>query len=106
DFGKSSVYDQLNDGSHTFRAYLDFIFNGSGYKYDIETSLMVKAFEKQSFGYKNRLSLFNDIITSSGVESQVNGKVVRILAKVGTDLSTVVRKNFNLNRSEERRVGK
>ena len=97
DFGKSSVYDQLSDGSHTFRAYLDFIFNGSGYKYDIETSLMVKAFEKQSFGYKNRLSLFNDIITSSGVEFQVNGKVVRILAKVGTDLSTVVRKNFNLN---------
>lgn len=97
DFGKSSVYDQLSDGSHTFRAYLEFIFNGSGYNYDIETSLMVKAFEKQSFGYKNRLSLFNDVITSSGVEFQVNGKVVRILAKVGTDLSTVVRKNFNLN---------
>ena len=97
DFGKSSVYDQLSDGSHTFRAYLDFIFNGSGYRYDIETSLTVKAFEKQSFGYKNRLSLFNDIITSTGVEFQVNGKVVRILAKVGTDLSTVVRKNFNLN---------
>ena len=97
DFGKSSVYDQLSDGSHTFRAYLDFIFDRSGYTYDIETSLMVKAFEKQSFGYKNRLSLFNDIITSSGVEFQVNGKVVRILAKVGTDLSTVVRKNFNLN---------
>lgn len=97
DFGKSSVYDQLSDGSHTFRAYLDFIFDRSGYTYDIETSLMVKAFEKQSFGYKNRLSLFNDVITSSGVEFQVNGKVVRILVKVGTDLSTVVRKNFNLN---------
>ena len=97
DFGKSSVYDQLSDGSHTFRAYLDFIFDRSGYTYDIESSLMVKAFEKQSFGYKNRLSLFNDIITSTGVEFQVNGKVVRILAKVGTDLSTVVRKNFNLN---------
>lgn len=97
DFGKSSVYDQLSDGSHTFKAYLDFIFDGSGYRYDIETSLTVKAFEKQSFGYKNRLSLFNDIITSTGVEFQVNGKVVRILAKVGTDLSTVVRKNFNLN---------
>lgn len=97
DFGKSSVYDQLSDGSHTFRAYLDFIFDKSGYRYDIESSLTVKAFEKQSFGYKNRLSLFNDIITSTGVEFQVNGKVVRILAKVGTDLSTVVRKNFNLN---------
>lgn len=97
DFGKSSVYDQLSDGSHTFKAYLEFIFNGSGYKYDIETSLMVKAFEKQSFGYKSRLKLFNDVITSSGVEFQVNGKVVRILEKTGTDLSTVVRKNFNMN---------
>ena len=97
DFGKSSVYDQLSDGSHTFIAYLDFIFKNSGYSYTVDSALNVYAFEKQSFGYKNRLSLFNDIITSSGVEFQVNGKVVRILANVGTDLSTVVRKNFNLN---------
>ena len=97
DFGKSSVYDQLSDGSHTFRAYLDFIFKNSGYSYTVDTALNVYAFEKQSFGLKKRLTLFNDIITSTGVEFQVNGKVVRILAKVGTDLSTVVRKNFNLN---------
>ena len=97
DFGKSSVYDQLSDGSHTFIAYLDFIFKNSGYSYTVDSALNVYAFEKQSFGYKNRLSLFNDVITSTGVEFQVNGKVVRILAKVGTDLSTVVRKNFNLN---------
>ena len=97
DFGKTSVYDQLSDGSHTFIAYLDFIFKNSGYSYTVDSALNVYAFEKQSFGYKNRLSLFNDVITSTGVEFQVNGKVVRILAKVGTDLSTVVRKNFNLN---------
>ena len=59
--------------------------------------MKVYAFEKQSFGYKSRLNLFNDIITASGVEFQVNGKVVRILEKTGTDLSTVVRKNFNMN---------
>ncbi|WP_295486081.1 phage tail protein [uncultured Streptococcus sp.] len=97
DFDKSSVYDQLADGSHTFVAYLDFIFKNSGYSYTVDSALNVYAFEKQSFGLKKRLTLFNDIITSTGVEFQVNGKVVRILEKVGTDLSTVVRKNFNMN---------
>lgn len=97
EFDKSSVHEQLNDGSHTFLTYLDFIFTGSDYTYTIDPLLKVYAFEKQSFGYKSRLKLFNDIITSSGVEFQVNGKVVRILEKTGTDLSTVVRKNFNMN---------
>lgn len=97
DFDKSSVHEQLNDGSHTFLTYLDFIFTGSDYTYTIDPLLKVYAFEKQSFGYKSRLKLFNDVITSSGVEFQVNGKVVRILKKTGTDLSTVVRKNFNMN---------
>lgn len=97
DFDKSSVHEQLNDGSHTFVTYLDFIFKDSGYTYTIDPLLKIYAFEKQSFGYKSRLNLFNDIITSSGVEFQVNGKVVRILEKTGTDLSTVVRKNFNMN---------
>lgn len=97
DFDKSSVHEQLNDGSHTFLTYLDFIFTGSDYTYTIDPLLKVYAFEKQSFGYKSRLKLFNDVITSSGVEFQVNGKVVRILEKTGTDLSTVVRKNFNMN---------
>lgn len=97
DFDKSSVYDQLTDGSHTFVAYLDFIFKNSGYSYTVDSALNIYAFEKQSFGLKKRLTLFNDVITSTGVEFQVNGKVVRILEKVGTDLSTVVRKNFNMN---------
>ncbi|HEO5725723.1 TPA: phage tail protein [Streptococcus agalactiae] len=95
DFDKSSLHKQLNDGSHTFQAYLNFIFDGSGYTYSLE--VVVGAFEKQSFGYKSRLDLFNDIIKSSGVEFFVRGKVVRILQKTGTDLSTIVRKNFNMN---------
>ena len=97
DFDKSSVHEQLNDGSHTVLNYLDFIFADSGYTYTIDPLLKVYAFEKQSFCYKSRLNIFNDIITASGVEFQVNGKVVRILEKTGTDLSTVVRKNFNMN---------
>lgn len=97
DFDKSSVHSSLKDGSHTFVAYLDFIFEDSGYRYTVDPLIQVKAFEKQSFGYKKRLTLFNEIITTTGLEFSVRGKVVRISEKVGTDLSTVVRKNFNLN---------
>lgn len=95
DFDKSSVHSQLPDGSHTFLTYLDFIFSGSGYTYNLEVT--VNALNKQSFGYKSRLDLFNDIVKSSGIEFFVTGKVVRILQKTGTDLSTIVRKNFNMN---------
>lgn len=95
DFDKSSVHSQLPDGSHTFLTYLDFIFSGSGYTYNLEVT--VNALNKQIFGYKSRLDLFNDIVKSSGIEFFVTGKVVRILQKTGTDLSTIVRKNFNMN---------
>lgn len=95
DFDKSSVHSQLQDGSHTFQTYLNFIFSGSGYTYNLEVT--VNALNKQSFGYKSRLDLFNDIVKSSGIEFFVSGKVVRILQKTGTDLSTIVRKNFNMN---------
>lgn len=95
DFSKLPANEQLTDGSHTFQAYLEFIFKDTGYRYSLEQN--AKAFEKQSFGYKSKLALFNDVISTAGLEFQVNGKVVRILEKTGTDLSTVVRKNFNMN---------
>lgn len=94
DMHKSVVHSQL-DGSNTMRTYLNFIFDGSGYTYSLESE--VAAFEKQSFGLKNRLTLFKDIISSTGLEFSVNGKIVRILPEVGTDLSTIVKKGFNMN---------
>ena len=94
DMSKSVVYAELN-GSNTATAYLDFIFNGSGYEYHLEVT--IPAFEKESFGMKNRLDLFKDFVSSTGVEFSVNGKIVRILEKVGSNLSTIVKKGFNLN---------
>lgn len=94
DLRKSVIYSEMN-GSNTANAYLQFIFNGSGYEYRLEVT--IPPFEKESFGMKNRLDLFKDFISSTGVEFSVNGKIVRILEKVGTNLSTVVKKGFNLN---------
>ena len=94
DMSKSMVYTTLN-GSKSFETYLQAIFSGSGYTYNLETT--VGSIRKENFGNKSRLSLFNDIIKAAGLEFSVRGHVVRILKRIGTDLSTIVRKDFNMN---------
>lgn len=97
DMKKKGFYEEW-DGSHPFSSYLDAIFTDSGYAYD--STANVAAFEKESWGLKDRLTLFNDIIDQAGVEFYVEGKVVHIVDRIGSDLSTVVRKHFNLDTAE------
>ena len=94
DFDHSNCYQEFN-GSNRFEVYIEAIFKNSGYRYVIEAE--AKAIRKENFGNASRLKMFKDIIKAAGLEFSVTGKVVRILKKVGTDLSTVVRKNFNMN---------
>lgn len=94
DFDHSNCYQVFN-GSNRFEVYIEAIFKNSGYRYVIEAE--AKAIRKENFGNAKRLSMFKDIIKAAGLEFSVTGKVVRIVKKVGTDLSTVVRKNFNMN---------
>lgn len=97
DMKKKGFYEEW-DGSHPFSSYLDAIFTDSGYTYD--STANVAAFEKESWGLKDRLTLFNDIIDQAGVEFYVDGKVVHIVDRIGSELSTVVRKHFNLDTAE------
>lgn len=94
DFGHDVVYGTLTDGSHTVTAYLDFIFAGSEYMYELDAQAY--AFSRDNFGNKFRLELFNDVINAAGLEFQVYGRIVRILPRVGTDLTTKVEKRFNM----------
>ena len=94
DFEHSNCYKEFN-GSNRFEVYIEEIFKNSGYRYVIEAE--AKAIRKENFGNASRLKMFKDIIKAAGLEFSVTGKVVRIVKKVGTDLSTVVRKNFNMN---------
>lgn len=94
DFDHSNCYEEFN-GSHRLVEYLEAIFKNSGYRYNLEAE--AKAIRKENFGNASRLKMFKDIIKAAGLEFSVTGKVVRIVKKVGTDLSTVVRKNFNMN---------
>lgn len=94
DFEHSNCYKEFN-GSNRFEVYIEAIFKDSGYRYVIEAQ--AGSIRKENFGNASRLKMFKDIIKAAGLEFSVSGKVVRILKKVGTDLSTVVRKNFNMN---------
>lgn len=94
DFEHSNCYQEFN-GSNRFEVYIEAIFKDSGYRYVIEAQ--AGSIRKENFGNASRLKMFKDIIKAAGLEFSVTGKVVRILKKVGTDLSTVVRKNFNMN---------
>lgn len=94
DFEHSNCYKEFN-GSNRFEVYIEEIFKNSGYRYVIEAQ--AGSIRKENFGNASRLKMFKEIIKAAGLEFSVTGKVVRILKKVGTDLSTVVRKNFNMN---------
>lgn len=96
DFEHSNCYTEFN-GSHRFEVYIEAIFKDSGYRYQIEPSVRVNSIRKDNFGNAKRLEMFKDIIKAAGLEFSVSGKVVLITKKIGTDLSTVVRKNFNMN---------
>ena len=96
DFSKSPVYQKLSSTT-SFRNCLEFIFKDSGYRYYVDQTIETASFTKENFGMKDRLSLFNELVSSAGVEFNVSGKVVFIYKEVGTNLSTVVRKKLNLN---------
>lgn len=86
------------NGSHPLNEYLNAIFEDTGYSYNNETS--TAAFEKENWGLKDKLSLFNDIINQISAEFEVQGTTVYIRDKIGSDLSTVVRQGFNLSTAE------
>ena len=94
---KTAFHEQWN-GSHPFNEYLRAIFDGTGYTYVNEVS--ATAFEKENWGLKSRLDLFNDIIDQVSAEFYVDGKTVYIKDKIGSDLATVVRYGFNLEKAE------
>lgn len=94
DMAKNVLYSETS-GSHTIKWYLDQIFADAGYTYALNFN--PNAIAKDNWGMKNKLSLFNDIITSIEGEFEINGTLVSIFKNIGTDLSTIVRYGFNLS---------
>lgn len=90
---KSVITTEVS-GSHPFTWYLDRIFENTPYNYSLQTA--VKALDKENWGMKNKMALFADLINSGGVEYEVQGKLVLIKDQIGSDLSTMVRRGFNM----------
>ncbi|HJE14561.1 MAG TPA: hypothetical protein K8W17_00585 [Lapidilactobacillus dextrinicus] len=94
DFAKVALHAQYT-GSHEYAFYLRQLFNESGYTY--KNDVTVPAFEKENWGYKNKLDLFNDIIDQAGVEFEVHNETVHIAKQIGSDLTSFARKGINLS---------
>lgn len=94
DMNKSVLYSETS-GSHTIKWYLDTLFADTGYSYALNFN--PNAIQKENWGMKNKLSLFNDIISSIEGEFEINGTLISIFKNIGTDLSTIVRYGFNLS---------
>lgn len=94
DFAKVALHSQYS-GSHTYDFYMEKLFSGSGYTYQNDAT--VPAFEKENWGYKNKLSLFNDIMDQADVEFEVHNETVHIAKQIGSDLTSFVRKGINLS---------
>ncbi|AYG27264.1 hypothetical protein LG347_02420 [Lactiplantibacillus plantarum] len=94
DFAKVALHAQYT-GSHEYTFYLGQLFDKSGYTYKNDAT--VPAFEKENWGYKNKLDLFNDIIDQADVEFEVHNETVHIAKQIGSDLTSFVRKGINLS---------
>ncbi|WP_406812829.1 phage tail protein, partial [Lactiplantibacillus plantarum] len=94
DFAKVVLHSQYT-GSHEYSFYLGQLFDKSGYTY--KNDVAVPAFEKENWGYKNKLDLFNDIIDQADVEFEVHNETVHIAKQIGSDLTSFVRKGINLS---------
>ncbi|MCP0885923.1 phage tail protein [Ligilactobacillus sp. WILCCON 0076] len=94
DFSKSMFYETWN-GSHTFVAYLNALFDDSGYTYDLQTT--VAAFEKENWGMKSKADLLSDIIDQADVELSISGTKVTIKESIGADLTSIARYGVNLS---------
>ncbi|QHM61147.1 Chromosome partition protein Smc [Lactiplantibacillus plantarum] len=102
DFAKVALHAQYT-GSHEYTFYLGQLFDKSGYTY--KNDVTVPAFEKENWGYKNKLDLFNDIMDQAGVEFEVHNETVHIAKQIGSDLTSFVRKGINLsNLTEEMKI--
>ncbi|WP_088815440.1 MULTISPECIES: phage tail protein [Listeria] len=94
DVFNKSVIDTSTTGSHPYKWYLEQLFADTGYSYLLYVD--VEALDKENWGMDTKMSLFADIINAGDVEYEVTDKVVHIYDKIGSDLSTIVRKGFNL----------
>lgn len=98
---RNHVVYEMFSSSKTFVDMMNFIFNGSGYTYNIVDLFYAQEFE--NFGDDYGLELFKTALERYGAEFTVDGKVVTLRTKIGDTTDFQYRHKFNLE-SIERQV--
>ncbi|PHE70883.1 phage tail protein, partial [Bacillus wiedmannii] len=93
-------YDLYN-GSANFKQCMDFIFNGTGWKYINQGAFSTTTFE--NFGDDTRSSLLQKALNRYGAEMQIDNKTKTITFKnqIGTETDAQFRYGHNLKTFEE-----
>ncbi|MGM0903057.1 MAG: phage tail spike protein [Bacillota bacterium] len=98
---RNHVVYQSFSSSKTFDAMMQFIFNGSGYSYNIIGQFYAQDFE--NFGDDYGLELFKTALERYGAEFTLDGMVVNLRTRIGNTTDFQYRHKFNLE-SIEREV--
>ncbi|MEK3997915.1 phage tail protein [Bacillus sp. FSL K6-2822] len=91
----------LYNGSATFKQCMDFIFNGTGWKYINQGAFAVTKFE--NFGDDTRSSLLQKALNRYGAEIQIDNKTKTVTFKnqIGVETDAQFRYGHNLKTFEE-----
>ncbi len=91
----------LYNGSANFKQCMDFIFNGTGWKYINQGAFAVTTFE--NFGDDTRSSLLQKALNRYGAEMQIDNKTKTITFKnqIGAETDAQFRYGHNLKTFEE-----
>ena len=91
----------LYNGSATFKQCMDFIFNGTGWKYINQGAFAVTKFE--NFGDDTRSSLLQKALNRYGTEMQIDNKTKTVTFKnqIGVETDAQFRYGHNLKTFEE-----
>lgn len=85
---------KIHNGSMTFAAACQFVFEDSGYTFAIIDTFGAKEFE--NFGGNNRLALLQTLLDRYQAEMEIVGKQVRFKKKIGLDTDFQFRYGHNI----------
>lgn len=85
---------KIHNGSMTFAAACQFVFEDSGYTFAIIDTFTAKQFE--NFGGNNRLALLQTLLDRYEAEMEIVGKQVRFKKKIGVDTDFQFRYGHNI----------
>ncbi|MGG3623870.1 phage tail protein [Bacillus gobiensis] len=91
---RDSQQYQVQNGSKTFAERLEFIFEGTGYQYNIVDNFLAQ--EMENFGDADKLELFQQALNSYSAEFEIVNNIVYLKNQIGIDSNAFYEHKVNL----------